>query len=101
MMADIIVEHKMRDTVEVIMSDGTVLSGPRHASVGEFMRKYQDPHKPLIVGAIVNNDLRELTFPISADARVTPLDMTDSDGARIYRRSLTFLIGSCLSRVVP
>ncbi|MBW6465637.1 MAG: nucleoside kinase [Brevefilum sp.] len=101
MMADIIVEHKMRDTVEVIMSDGTVLSGPRHASVGEFMRKYQDPHKPLIVGAIVNNDLRELTFPISADARVTPLDMTDSDGARIYRRSLTFLLEVAFLELFP
>jgi uridine kinase len=100
-MADIIVEHKMRDTVEVIMSDGTVLSGPRHASVGEFMRRYQDPQKPLIVGAIVNNDLRELTFPISADARITPLDMTDSDGARIYRRSLTFLLEVAFLELFP
>jgi uridine kinase len=92
MTTDIIIEHKMRDTVEVIMADGTVMTGPRHAPVGEFMRKYQDPQKPLIVGAIVNNDLRELTFPISIDAKVSPVDMTDSDGARIYRRSLTFLL---------
>jgi len=85
-------EPGMRATVEVIFKDGTVMSGPRHTPIGEFMRKYQDPQKPLIVGAIVNNDLRELTYPISADATISPVTMTDSDGARIYRRSLTFLL---------
>jgi uridine kinase len=89
---EIKIEQKMRDYVEVIMADGTVLSGLRHTPVGAFMRKYQQPDQPLIVGAIVNHELRELTYPISADAKVTPVDMTDSDGARIYRRSLTFLL---------
>jgi uridine kinase len=101
MSTEIKIEQKMRDTVEVIMADGTVMSGPRHAPVGEFMRKYQDPHKPLIVGAIVNHDLRELTFPVSADAKVSPVDLTDSDGARIYRRSLTFLLEVAFLELFP
>jgi len=95
------IKEKMRDDVEVIFSDGTIMSGPRHTPVGEFMRKYQDPQKPLIVGAIVNNDLRELTYPISADAKVTPVDMTASDGARIYRRSLTFLLEVAFLELFP
>jgi uridine kinase len=86
------IKGKMRADVEVIMADGTVMSGPRHTPVGAFMRKYQQPDQPLIVGAIVNHELRELTYPISTDAKVTPVDMTNSDGARIYRRSLTFLL---------
>ena len=86
------IKEKMRETVEVILSDGTVMSGPRHTPVGEFMKRYQDPDKPQIVGAIVNKDLRELTYSISADAEVRPVDMANSDGARIYRRSLTFLL---------
>jgi len=92
MTQDIQIQEKMRDTVEVIMPDGTVMSGPRHTQIGDFMKVYQDPKKPQIVGAIVNHDLRELTFPISADAKVSPINMSDSDGARIYRRSLTFLL---------
>lgn len=86
------IHKKMRDNVEVILSDGTVMSGPRHTPVGDFIKVYQDPKKPQIVGAIVNNDLRELTYPISADSNVSPVDMSNSDGARIYRRSLTFLL---------
>jgi uridine kinase len=88
----IVINEKMRDTVEVILPDGTVMSGLRHTPVEAFMKIYQDPKKPLIVGAIVNENLRELTFPIAADAKVEPVNMSDPDGARIYRRSLTFLL---------
>lgn len=85
-------EEKLRGSVEIIFTDGTIMSGPRHTPIGLFMQKYQDPKQPLIVGAIVNNDLRELTYPISIDAKVSPVTMSDTDGARIYRRSLTFLL---------
>jgi uridine kinase len=95
------INEKMRDTVEVIVADDTVMSGPRHTPVGEFMKVYQDPDKPQIVGAIVNHDLRELTFPISIDAVVTPIDMSNSDGARIYRRSLTFLLEVAFLELFP
>jgi uridine kinase len=101
MVEKIEVKEKMRDTVEVLMTDGTVMSGPRHTRVGDFMKAVQDPKKPLIVGAIVNSDLRELTYPISADAKVEPVDMSDPDGARIYRRSLTFLLEVAFLELFP
>lgn len=101
MTAKIQIEEKMRDTVEIIMPDGKVLRGPRNTPVGDFMKVYQDPKKPQIVGAIVNYDLRELTFPISMDAHVSPVNMSDSDGARIYRRSLTFLLEVAFMELFP
>ncbi len=101
-MAEKIVKcEKMRDTVEVIMDDGTVLSGPRYTPIGAFMQVYQDPKKPQIVGAVVNHELRELTFPINADAKASPVNMSDPDGARIYRRSLTFLLEVAFSDLFP
>ncbi len=93
--------EKERDTVEIKMMDGTILCGPRHRPLGEFMRAYQDPERPLIVGAVVNHELRELTYPISFDAVVSPIDMADSDGARIYRRSLTFLLEVAFTELFP
>lgn len=98
---DIQFKEKIRDTIEIMIDDGTVMSGPRHTSVGEFLRIYQKPEKPLIVGAIVNNELRELTYPISSDASVSPINMSDSDGARIYRRSLTFLLEVAFIELFP
>jgi uridine kinase len=101
MTAKIKFEEKLRDTVEIVMPDGKVLRGPRYTPVGKFMEIYQDPRKPQIVGAIVNHDLRELTFPISMDSDVCPVNMSDADGARIYRRSLTFLLEVAFMELFP
>ena len=99
--SNIEIKKKLRETVEIILPDGTIMDGPRNTPLGEFMRAYQDPAKPKIVGAIVNHDLRELTFPICMDAEITPVDMSDPDGARIYRRSLTFLLEVAFMELFP
>src|ERR1700752_4271688 len=79
-----------RAEVEIYLPDGRVLSGPRGAKVGEFLSVIE--HDSLLVAAIVNGDLRELTFPIELESRVEPVTISSPDGARIYRRSLTFLL---------
>jgi uridine kinase len=81
-----------RPTVEIHLPDGRVLSGPRHAAVGQFLSALPEAGDPPIVGAIVNGELRELTYPIKMDGRVQPISMGDADGMRIYRRSLVFLM---------
>jgi len=81
-----------RETIEIHLPDGRVYSGPRNTPVGDFFRAMEDEDAIQVVGAVVNGDLRELTYPIQMDARVQPVTMKDADGARIYRRSLTFLL---------
>lgn len=89
-----------RPTVEIHLPDGRVISGPRSAPVGEFLKCIQDTEAP-IVGAIVNNSLRELTYPIEMDCYVRPVTMSDEDGALIYRRSLTFLLDAAFETLFP
>src|SRR5512136_906632 len=81
-----------RPTVEVHLPNGRVLSGPRHVPIGDFLKILPEFNSPPVVGAVVNGELRELTFPIQMDATVMPITMSDADGSRIYRRSLTFLL---------
>ncbi len=88
-----------RSSVEIHLPDGRVLSGPRGEKVENFLSTLELP-APL-VAAIVNGNLRELTFPIDMDARVIPVTMSDPDGARIYRRSLTFLLEMAFSDLYP
>jgi uridine kinase len=89
-----------RPTVEIHLPDGRVISGPRYASVGQFLRCVEDTQSP-IIGAVVNNNLRELTFPIDMDCRVRPVTMSDEDGMLIYRRSLTFLMDATFETLFP
>src|SRR5512142_226716 len=88
-----------RPSVEIDLPDGRVLSGPRGATVGEFLQTL--PYDSQLIAAIVNWDLRELTYPINIESRVIPVTMSDPDGARIYRRSLTFLLEMAFTDLFP
>ncbi len=87
--------------IEVHLSDGRVLQGPRGANAGEFLQAIQSELPAPIVGAIVNGELHELTYAINMEARLAPVTTADSDGARIYRRSLTFLLEAAFSHLFP
>lgn len=89
-----------RSTVEVHLPDGRVLTGPRGAPVGDFLTLIDDPAAPT-VGAIVNTELRELTFPINKESQVSPVTMGSPDGMHIYRRSLTFLMEAAFEDLFP
>lgn len=90
-----------RATVEIHLPDGRVLSGPRSSPVESFLRTLPEADSPPIVGAVVNGELRELTYPIKIDSHVRPVTMGDSDGALIYRRSLVFLLETVFDRRFP
>ncbi|MBA4399349.1 MAG: nucleoside kinase [Anaerolinea sp.] len=94
-------ETRLRDTVEIILPGGQVFSGPRNTPVGDFLRLLPNWNEPQIVGAIVNGELRELTFKITMDSKVKPIDMSSADGARIYRRSITFLLEAAFEELFP
>lgn len=90
-----------RPTIEIHLPDGRVLSGPRGETVEGFLRVLPEWDNPPITGAVVNGDLRELTYVLDMDAKVRPVTMADADGARIYRRSITFLLEAAFSDLFP
>lgn len=90
-----------RAEVEVHIPDGRVLSGPRGASIGDFLNAIADSLPAPVVGAVINGDLRELAYPVEMDSRVQPVTMADPDGTRIYRRSLTFLLEMAFADLHP
>ena len=88
-----------RPDVEIHLTDGRVLSGPRGAQVGEFLKTLE--FSVPVVAADVDNELRELTYPIQMEATVRPISMADPDGALIYRRSLNFLLEMAFADLFP
>lgn len=90
-----------RTTVEIYLPDGRALEGPRNTPVGEFLKKLPEWDNPPIVASVVNGLLRELTYIIQIDSVVEIVTVSDSDGARIYRRSLTFLLEASFQALYP
>lgn len=90
-----------RKTIEIYLPDGRVLEADRNSSLEEILQVLPEWKNPPIVGAIVNGVLRELSYDIKMDAEVKPLNMSDADGARIYRRSLNFLLEAAFQELFP
>ncbi len=87
--------------VEIHLPDGRVIAGARGAPVGEFLKLIADELPAPLMGAIVNDELHELTYPVRLEGRVQPVTLADSDGMRIYRRSLVFLLEVAFSELFP
>jgi uridine kinase len=100
-MTDKIQAAEPRPLVEIHLPDGRVFSGPRGVAVERFLQALPEWGNPPIVGAVVNGELRELTYPITMEAKVQPVTMADADGARIYRRSLVFLLETAFEDLYP
>ncbi|MEA3351718.1 MAG: nucleoside kinase [Chloroflexota bacterium] len=90
-----------RETIEAHLPDGRTLSGPRGATAKEFLATIANEHDTPIVGAIINGELRELTYRLDFDSHIRPVTMRNADGMRFYRRSLTFLLESAFEQLFP
>lgn len=88
-------------TAQIHLPDGRALTGPRGAKVGEFLETVKKDFEAPIVAAVVNNELHELTYPIEMESKVAPVTMDSADGARIYRRSLVFLLEMAFAELFP
>lgn len=87
--------------VELHLPHGRVLLGRRGAEAGEFLQQVKDDFKAPIVAVIINNEIHELTYPIEIESHCIPVTMDTADGARIYRRSLVFLLEIAFTNLFP
>ncbi len=93
--------NSTRETVEIILPDGRVYAGRRGSTLADILKVLPEWDNPPIMGAVVNGELRELTATVEMDARIRLVTMKDDDGARIYRRSITFLLESAFEELFP
>lgn len=90
-----------RDTAQVWFDDGRVFEGPVGTPLEEFIRVAGSDPKAPTVAALIDNELRELSYRVEADVEVSPINMDHSDGFRIYRRSLAFLLVTAIHELFP
>ncbi|NOX44793.1 MAG: nucleoside kinase [Caldiserica bacterium] len=90
-----------RDTAQVRLSDGRIFEGPVGTTLEEFLRAaFPDAPIPFIAG-ITEGKLLELTTPIRVDTEIRPVFITDSEGIRIYTRSLVLLLAAAVAELFP
>lgn len=90
-----------RETIEVHLPDGKIITGPRGSTLENLFAVLDDPDQAPIVGAVVNGKLGELSREIQMDVEARPVRMNTADGMRFYRRSLTFLLERAFHDIHP
>ncbi len=90
-----------RETAQVWFDDGRVYEGPVGTPLEEFILAAGDDPAAPTVAALIDNELRELSYRVEGDIEVTPITMAESDGFRIYRRSLAFLLATAVYELFP
>ncbi len=90
-----------RSDVRATFPDGRVFEGPLGTRLEEFVAAaYPHPRAP-IVAAVESTRLRELTTALIRDAELIPIAIDQDDGARIFRRSLIFLMVTAAAEEFP
>lgn len=91
----------IRQIVQVRFPDGRAFDGPAGTSIEAFVQVAEPQVEGTVVAALMNNRLRELSHELHSDADLVPISMADSDGVRIYRRSLSFLLIAAATELFP
>ena len=104
-----------RTNVLATFPDGQVFEAPIGTPVRDIVR-VQQAQAPIalpvqgtpgpsdgaaVVAVMLQGRLRELTTPLTEDAEIVPVTTTESDGVRIYRRSLSFLLLTAAAEEFP
>jgi uridine kinase len=92
-----------RQTVHARLSDGRIYEAAPGTAIGRILDVAASGAQTLLppLAAIVGGRLRELHVPLLSDADITPITLADADGARIYRRSLAFVLITAASELFP
>ncbi|VAW31520.1 Uridine kinase [hydrothermal vent metagenome] len=100
-MTHLLTLSKPRDTVQARFPDGRAFDAPIGTPIEDFMKAARPVVDSGIVAVLKNDKLRELSHKLTEDATLVPITSADSDGARIYRRSLSFLMIAAAAEIWP
>ncbi|MDD3706243.1 MAG: hypothetical protein PHC45_09315 [Clostridiaceae bacterium] len=81
----------MQETITLTFPDSIKGEYPKGIKLQEIAKDFQQHFNSDIVGAIVNNELKELWVEINQDCSLQFIDRTTVYGSRFYSRSLAFL----------
>ena len=94
-------QAEIRKTIQITFPGERTFEGPRGTIIEDFIKVAYPANDPPVMAAIVNGQIRELTYHANTDLVVEPITLADSNGLRIYRRSLSLLLVAAAEALFP
>lgn len=92
-----------RKDITITFDDGRTVGIPSNTTIEQLLAGEKAPAEGglEILGALVNNDVVSLTYPLEVDSSVKLLTLADPHGWHIYRRSASFLLAKAVRELYP
>lgn len=89
------------NTIAVALPDSPAVNVPAGTSVESALIQagYVHTGESPVVAALVNNEVRALSYHVQINAEVVPILRDEPEGQRVYRRSLCYVLAIAASRV--
>jgi uridine kinase len=92
----------MNSTIAVnCINSGTTRTIRKGTSLSELITEFSVEMKNPILGAMVNNELEELSFEVFRPISIQFIDITHPDGMRMYLRGLSFVLYKAVDELFP
>lgn len=90
------------NTIDIYcLNNGIKKAYPLGITLAEIRDDLQIKLKNPVLGALVNNRIKELSFVVVKNKKVEFIDYSHPDGMRLYVRSLVFILYAALREVFP
>lgn len=99
--AQIVKPGSPRATAQVWLPNNQIMEAPVGTPLEIYLKAAHLVDGNLTVAAVINNDMRELHYRVTNDSEVDLVTMHDSDGMRVYRRSLSLLLVTAAHELFP
>ena len=87
--------------IQVSIENGERTTYPVNTPVGSLLKLPCNTSGIPFIGALVNNNVVSLSYPLQINCHVRFLAANDPQGMRIYRNSLSFLLARTVSKLFP
>ena len=87
--------------IRITLEDGTTLERKPPVILGDVLTGPRAANGLEILGALVNNDVFSLSYPLDVDSAVRFLTLADEQGRRMYIRTLCFLLAKTVRELYP
>ena len=93
--------HTEEKPLKILFENGIETTCYPETQIKNILKKFDALSKINSLGALVNNKIVSLTYPLEVDSKISLLTLSSSYGYRIYRNSVSFLLTKAAHECFP
>ncbi len=93
--------HIGEKKIKILFDGGIETTCYPGTKIKNIIKKFDSLSNIDSLGALVNNEIVSLTYPLEVDSKISLLTLSDSHGYRIYRNSVSFLLTKATHECFP